>query len=271
MKIQRSSVYAVAIALGLLASNVYAIPTLQLGIAGGVYDASEDEETVFAQSDSFSLYAYLIPDAKNTLGDTYRLSAAVVPKTGPVNEDLGSFTIDTGNGPQTVKVTSDMTYGTPPVETFDDLQVHDGGDLGPHGIFDTFFIEIQFTFDEANKSAQFNVQDQPGQGPISGTGMYYKEFKIDVSNLLSEAAIHFDLYNVAICTVEHGKCNKVGDIDQTQFAPFSKDAQSGPGGYDPETEGDNQPPGQTVPEPGILSLLAAGLLGMSAKMKRKQV
>jgi hypothetical protein len=67
----------------------YAIPSLQLDIKGGYYDTKT--QTVFANSDPFTLYAYLIPDAGAPLADTYYLSAAVVPQVGPVGQNLGSF------------------------------------------------------------------------------------------------------------------------------------------------------------------------------------
>jgi hypothetical protein len=70
---------AVAIVLGAMSS--YAIPALQLDIGGGSYVGGADESTI-ANSDSFKLYALLIPDSDNPLAGTYRISAALYPKDG---------------------------------------------------------------------------------------------------------------------------------------------------------------------------------------------
>ena len=51
----------VAAALVGMSTFASAVPTLQLGIAGGTYDNAT--KTIIASSNSFSLYAYLIADA----------------------------------------------------------------------------------------------------------------------------------------------------------------------------------------------------------------
>lgn len=247
-----------AAALGLaFAGAVHAVPTLQLDILDGIYDTTT--ETVVAQANSFTLYAYLIPDGSNLTTDTYGLSMAVVPKTGPTDTDLGSFTF---NG-STINVTADMTYGTPPSETIA-TQLSDPGDVAKHGIFDTFFSEHTFDFVGASQSGIFDAGTlaNAGSGPIAGTGMYYRAFTIDVTNLDELAAIHFDLYNIEVCGTTQGQCNIVGDADQSQFAPFSHDAQSGAGGGG---GGD----GEELPEPGSMALIGLGLLGLAAMRRRK--
>src|SRR3990172_2226230 len=63
----------------LYAVNVQAIPTLQLDIGGGSYDSSTD--TIVSANSSFTIYAYLITNSHNSLGDTYYISAALSPRT----------------------------------------------------------------------------------------------------------------------------------------------------------------------------------------------
>ena len=223
-----------------------AIPVLQLGIAGGTYNSAT--ETIVSSGPNFSLYAFLLPNSSNTLTDTYYLSMAVTPQIStPAN--LGSFTV---NG-STVNVTSGMTYGTPPLDAI--FPGHDAGDLATHSIFPTYFRELGFAFSSANKSGAFNTQDHPSWGPQSDTGMYYQRFDIDTSNLASGYEIHFDLYNTMLCINGRGQCSGAGDIDITQFAPFSHDAQSGP-----------RVP-TSVPEPGTVLLLGLGLLGLGFARK----
>ncbi len=238
-----------------------AIPSLQLDILNGTYNDHSD--TIVATSDPFTLYAYLIPRQKTSLTDTYYISAAVVPKTGPSDKDLGSFIFDG----VTTSVTGSMVYGNPPVEI---QQNKDPGDLQKHGIFPTYFIQFAFQFDENNKADSYDTAEDPGKGPTpdaDGT-MYFESFSVDVSNLADHYLIHFDLYNTKeiqetqkICGEDIKRCSGKGnhkdcvyivlgnDIDIRGFAPFSHDAQSGNGC-------DNH----KVPEPETLLLVGCGLL-----------
>lgn len=247
----KSKSAVVAAALVGVSTFASAVPTLQLGIAGGTYDLTT--ETIIASSSSFSLYAYLSPNATNLIADTYFVSMALTPKLGPFDLDVGSFTV---NG-ATVNATGDMVYGTPPLDTV----LSDGG-LGPHGIFDTYFSETSFLFSSTNQSLPFNTELTPDSGPQFGEGMYFAKFDIDVTNLSADYAIHFDLYNTKLITCRSKDTACVpGNLDVTQFAPFSHDAQSGPGG-------DGGGPPNETPEPAPMFLLGLGLLGM-AWMRRK--
>lgn len=232
--------------LTLLPRDANAVPVLQLGIAGGTYDWST--QTVMANSPSFSLYAFLDPNSSNLLTDTYYLSMAMTPQLS-TTADMGSFTYN-GN---TVYVTSDMTYGTPPVDTFSSTS--DSGDLPSHGVFPTYFKEVEFSFSSGNQSGEFNTQDNPSWGPQSGTGMYYNLFDIDTSNLAAGYAIHFDLYNTKLCSKDKGSCAGNTDTDITKFAPFSHDAQSM----------------TVVPEPETYAMFLAGLglLGFTARRRMR--
>lgn len=233
--------------LGLVAGSANAVPTLQLGIAGGIYD--ESTQTVVSTSPSFELYAYLKPNSGNPLNDTYYLSMAITPQIStPAN--LGSFIFNS----TTVNVTSDMIYGNPPIDAFS--ATYDPGDLAPHGVFPTYFKEVEFSFDDDNKSGVFNTQDHPTWGPQMGSGMYYNLFSIDTSNLAAGYAIHFDLYNTKLCPKSKGSCASSIDTDITQFAPFSHDAQSMT---------------SVVPEPETYAMMLAGLglLGFSARRRKE--
>ncbi len=218
-------------------STVWAIPTLQLDIGGGSYDSST--ETVFSNGDIFTLYAYLIPDSNNALDDIYYISAALTPKTS-VAADYGTFTFDG----DIVDVTDDMVFGKPPVNVL-------SPDLGSHGIYETFYKEISFTFDSSDTAAQANSEDTAGAGPQAGTGMYFKAFSIDTSSLADGYEIHFDLYSIYMHSNESLKIEHV---------PYSHDAQS----YG------NTP----VPEPATMFLFVLGmasLLGVSAIKDRKRM
>jgi hypothetical protein len=222
----------------MLVSLAEAIPTLQLDIQGGTYVNG----TILSNGNQFTLYAYLIPDSNALLSDTYYISAAVVPIVGS-SQVLGSFSF---NGTP-ISVTSGMVYGTPPIETIA-TQLHDPGDLSTHQVFDTYFTERPFTFDQDKKATEYNTQDNTGAGPTPnplGT-MYFKAFTIDTSLLNPNYFIHFDLYNTEVANG--------GDVDRCSFAPFSHDAQSN---------------GHSVPEPSVLLLLGSGLLGFALYSRKR--
>lgn len=233
------TVFLAVIGLILLtASKGLAVPTLQLDIAGGAYDSTT--ETIVATSNIITLYAYLSPNAKNQLTDTYYISAAIAPKVDKAGADIGSFTFN-GN---TINATGDMTYGTPPLEEIADLQGWDKGDLPKHGIFPTYFSEFEFQFNSKNQIGEYDTADRAINGDListDGTGMYYVAFTIDTSLLDPNYVLHFDLYNTKL---------KGLDVDVTQFAPFSHDAQS-----------------TAVPEPSTVILLGSGLVGLWASRR----
>ena len=234
-----------ALILGIIltAGTALAIPSLQLDVEGGTYDWST--QTIIAPDSTFTLDAYLIRNRTNTLGDTYYISAALVPVTDTANTDLGSFEF---NG-ETIQVTADMVYGVPPLE---DYLAADKGDLATHGIYPTYYAEFAFQFSSDDRAVKYDTQDDPGAGPTeSATGtMYYTTFTIDTSNLAYGYTLHFDLYNTDSGT---WRLCQGSDVDITGFAPFSHDAESG---------------GQ-VPEPSTLLLMGLGLLGLTFWGARK--
>lgn len=283
MKKKWLSVAATAALLLLFAVQVQAIPSLQLDIAGGtynpkdgsLYDPMHDKETIIAPTvaagEPITLYAYLSPDGEKPqgnpnatalLGDYYYLSLAIYPKVAeatPSFPDLGTISV---NGVD-IKVTESMRFGTPPYET-QMTQLSDPGDLSSHGVYETYFMQLQFTFDPNNVSNAYNTQDMTGAGPsaydpLTGSPMYYEAFSIDTTGLAEGYYIHFDLYNSYVQpeTVNLGRGVKLvlDDTDVNSFAPFSHDAESN----------GNTP----VPEPSTLILLGAGMLGLGFARRKK--
>lgn len=224
-----------------------AYPILQLDILGGHYDPVT--ETVVSDGDTFTLVALLTPNgapgaAATLLADTYYVSAAVSPQQNIFANNLGTFSWNGDN----YDVTDDMTYGTPPLELLSPL--HDGGDLGNHSVFPTFFREFSFTFSAANRTVSYNVADNPGglTQTSATTGIsYYAVFNVNTA-LTGNNVLHFDLYN--------DQFRSFGlDRDVDNFAPFSHDAESS---------------SEKVPEPGSMLLMSMGLLIAGKALRRKK-
>ena len=220
---------SIFILLGLSATQVLAIPVLQLTIDGGTYNTST--ETTVTSNNIFNLYSLLTADSE--AGD-YRLSVAVIPKMAEVAYgDYGSFELN-GN---TFDVTADMIFGAPPEEAI----IHKD-ELQSHGIYDTYYLEYDFNFDPLNTSSSYNVVDPSNVGVAPSarprTGAFWNLFAFDVTNMT--IGLHFDLYRVDPLTglMLSGKGS---------FAPFSHDAEDGP-------------PGNNVPEPQSLILLSMALI-----------
>lgn len=215
------------------ANSALALPTLQLDIAEGYYDAAT--ETIIASDSSFVLYAVLTADATDTTA--YYISAAVAPKVAEPGATLGSFVFDGTS----INVTGDMVFGTPPIAVVDK-------ELATHEIFETYFSEFEFQFDAGDTTTAYNAADNPGGIYIGGTGAYFAAFNVDVSSLSDLYTIHFDLYT-------YGDLPGGDRTGITEFAPFSHDAQSGPG--------------TAVPEPATMLLFGTGLVGLAGIARRK--
>lgn len=201
-----SKTFAVAVLGAVAVQTSWAIPTLQLDIAGGQYVGGTEESTL-SVSPAFTLEALVLSSYLSLdPSKTYYLSAAITPKTSvPLTADFGSFTI---NG-TSYDSTHGMTWGTPPVDA------SQPGDLGSHDIYDTHYAEIAFTFAGSDIIAAYDTQTGgSGSGNINR-----KTFQVDASGLAEGYEVHFDLYNTKI---------KKGVDVVDQFAPFSHDAVSAP-------------------------------------------
>lgn len=233
-----TTVFSLALSLMCLglSGTANAFPKLQLDIDGGVYDPVT--ETVMATTNPFDLYAFATPSGNVSSTDilnsnNFYLSVALTPQTLEPGGTYGSFSV---NG-TTVNVTSGMIFGTPPITA-----VLTSEDLPSHDIFETYYKEFSVDFVTGDQTTPYNTQNDTDfpTTPLSGTGMYYDMFTIDMAGLDSDFGLHFDLYHVAAD----------GTIDY--FAPFSHDAGGPP-----------------VPEPATFLLLGSGMAALAAFRRRQ--
>ena len=224
-----------------VANLAYALPVLQLGIGGGVYDTST--ETIVTTNPTFTLYAYGKATGGNAidLTETHYISIALVDKIfgkvgpGAPAGGIGSFDFAgascTGTGGACT--IDDMAYGVPPMGS---------EDLPSHSIYETFFLEIDFVF-SGDRTAGVNTQQIPGSDPaiVANGDLYFQAFEVDASFLLSSYQLHFDLYNTQY---------KNGSLNLDHFAPFSHDAAF-------------------VPEPITFALMLLGLAGLGFNRSKR--
>jgi len=182
-----------ALAAAFFASSAMAVPSLQVGDAGGGvcgnYDATLEDCLV---GDAFSVTSL-------EAGAGYVVFGAV-PMIA-----VDTFTI-APSGDSGALALVQSGFGAPPFE--------DRNSLAPHGIFDTYVEVYAVNFDTAG--TVFNTQ--PGNPGDSAPG--FIEF-LDINLSALTDGLHIDLFRCSSGSVEDGDCNVQQGFD---FAPFSHDA-----------------------------------------------
>ncbi len=210
---------------------VFAEPYLMLDANPATY-VGAPEESIVTTGPVFTLYALVNSEApqwsESDLTDTFYLCAAIVPKLLETDPDLGSYSLDGF----TFDVVGDMAYGVPPIGL-----VSNPGLLPPHGIYETYYIEHEFTLDSTQRADLYNSQDYPGgPGPdVTDGHLYYQDFEVDATGLSSGYFLHFDLYTKGSPSIEY-------------FAPFSHDVLHTP-----------------VPGAVLLGMLGLGVVGLKLR------
>lgn len=202
-----------------LPAVAWAIPNLQLDASPAVYDTSTQSSV--ATAEQFTLFALMHGLDVN---QTYHLAAGVAAPPSSSSMNLGSFVF----GSQTIDVTADMTWGSPP-------------DMPAHGVYPTWYKVFDFDFVGAAKTTNYNVEDVVGvhTGPVANPSgnAWFVPFEVDVSGLVAGTALVFDLYTY----------DTSGKKVKFVKAPFSHNGESS---------------GNQVPDGGAtVALLGLALLG----------
>lgn len=216
------------------AGSAWALPALQLGPSGSGWTYDAGTQTWVNSGSSFTLAAYA--NATTALGGNgayawesdsdplvaYLVVSAMPNQTDPPGGDVFNIGISGASF-------SSSGYGVPPIS--------DPNDLGPHGIFSTYYEVYTFEF----MGPPTVIDDtQPG-GTGSGQG-YEQLFGITINSLADAVDnLHFDLYTVN------------GDGQVVAFAPFSHDAETA-----------------LVPEPSAALLFGVGGLIAGVTLRRRR-
>ena len=186
-------------------SSAFAVPNLQLFVAGGSYD--EVSESWVTTDGTFQIYVIGANEALSNVRVSMALGyAESFDPNGTVSVDVNGTTYD------------QWLYGHAPLESAPGFDP--GDDLSPHGVYPAWYTEFG-AGDFGLVGGVGDVQPQPDywdpsvDGYLSGSNRLgqYKVFDIAVTGT---AFIHFDAYTL----------NPDGSIQY--FAPFSHDASMVP-------------------------------------------
>ena len=79
------------------------------------------------------------------------------------------------------------------------LLAFDAKDLSKHGVFETYFSQFAFQFDEDMTAEKYNSQEAPGGLEISEDGVsFYQTFTVNTALLTEGFNLHFDLFSTNV-------------------------------------------------------------------------
>lgn len=152
------------------ATSAFAVPSLQLYIPGGEYDAAS--ETWYTTAQDFELWVVAAGLNHGTIYDIHLVASSI----GQTPTD-GALTITPEGGVDTTYNAADYTYGTPPVSD----------PIPGHGVFPVDYVEMLVASQTTSGPFPDTVQDYIPGG--DGTNLYGQIFKFDISTTYSGGGV----------------------------------------------------------------------------------